>query len=134
MEVSLFPKPMQKNNKNHQGFTLIEVLLALVIIAISLTALLRATGQDLRHTYLLREKSIQHWVAWQAVAMIQANMITLKKGPQRTYNTNVLNQEWYWRPRIIEEPIKGIKKFTISLSNNQSGPFIETLTAYTLEP
>ena len=133
MEVSLFPKPAM-NKSSHQGFTLIEVLLALVIIAIALTALLRATGQDLRYTYHLKEKSIQHWVAWQAVSMIQTNMIPLKVGPQRTYNTKMLNKEWYWRPQIIQEPVQGVKKFTISVSDKQTGPFIETLTAYLLEP
>lgn len=38
------------------GFTLIEVLLALTIIAVALTALLKAIAQNVEHTQRIKEK------------------------------------------------------------------------------
>lgn len=123
---------MNKRNACILGFTLIEVLLALVIIAISLTALLRATGQDVRFTHRLKDKTVRHWVAKQAINQIQANIVTLRKSQPQTFQTNMLNQKWYWRASLSSSGIKGVAKVTISVSTKNSGPFLEALTAYKL--
>lgn len=117
---------------DHKGFTLIEVLLALVIIAISLTALLRATGQDVRYMHRLRHKTSEHWVARQAVTQIQSNLITVK-GQTQTLKTTMLGEDWYWRPQLKKTPIPNIHQIIISVSSNQSGPFQQTMVAYKLD-
>lgn len=46
---------MMRKSMN-KGFTLIEVLLALAVVAIALTALLKATSQDVANTQRIKEK------------------------------------------------------------------------------
>ena len=116
----------------HKGFTLIEVLLALVIIAISLSALLRATGQDIRYTHRLRHNTSAHWVARQAVTQIQSNFITVKDQKQ-TFKTKMLGEDWYWRPQLKKTPVAHVFQIIISVGTTQSGPFQQTIIAYKFE-
>ena len=51
-----------------QGMTLIEVLVALVIIAVGLSALIRSVNAGIVNTDYLREKSVAHWLAMNTVA------------------------------------------------------------------
>lgn len=127
-------KPLINCHKTKSGFTLIEVLLALMVIAISLTALLRATGQNIDTTHRIKEKSISHWIAMQGVAMIQLNMVQTNQSQESTQATTMLGERWYWRAKISSTPIKTIQQITISTSSKQSGPFQEELTAFRYLP
>lgn len=112
------------------GFTLIEVLLALAIIAIALTALLKVTAQNIENTHRIKEKTISHWVAMQGVSMIQLNLIQVNQSQESTQATTMLGERWYWRAKISSTPLKKVQQITISVSTNQSGPFREELTAF----
>jgi general secretion pathway protein I len=112
------------------GFTLIEVLLALAVIAIALTALLKATAQSIENTARIKEKSISHWVAVQGVTMIQLQLIELTPSQDSTQVTTMLNQKWYWRAKVSTTAIKHMQKITISVSQKQAGPFSEELIAF----
>ncbi|WP_188883546.1 type II secretion system minor pseudopilin GspI, partial [Alicyclobacillus cellulosilyticus] len=83
------------------GFTLIEVLLALAVLAIALTALLKATSQDVNYTQRIKERTISHWVAMQGVSAIQLGLITIPAGQPITEVTSMLNQNWYWRAQLL---------------------------------
>lgn len=114
----------------YSGFTLIEVLLALAIIAIALTALLKATAQNITITQRIKDKAISHWVATQGVSMIQLNLIEINPRQETTQATTMLGQTWFWRAKISKTPFKKTQKITISVSAKQSGPFSEELIAY----
>ena len=112
------------------GFTLIEVLLALAVIAIALTALLKSNAQTISNTQRVRDKAISHWVAMQAVSMIQLNLIELDPSQESTQATTLLGEKWYWRAKVLPTPIKTIQLMSISTSIKQSGPFQEELLAF----
>lgn len=121
---------MIKLRKTDLGFTLIEVLLALAIIAIALTALLKATAQNVENTGRIKEITISHWVAEQAVNMIQLGLFQPNPGQESTQTTNLLGQKWYWRASLQSTPVKKVQKIVISVSQDQIGPFREALTAF----
>ena len=121
-------------NNNLKGFTLIEVLLALAIIAIALTAMLKVTAQNIANTQRIKEKTISHWIAMQGVSMVQLNLIQVTSAQESTQVTNMLNQKWYWRAKVASTPIKKIQQITISVSQKQAGPFYEELTAFRYLP
>ncbi|HTE41188.1 MAG TPA: type II secretion system minor pseudopilin GspI, partial [Steroidobacteraceae bacterium] len=45
------------------GFTLIEVMAALIIVSLGMLAVIQAVSQTANNTAYLREKTIAHWVA-----------------------------------------------------------------------
>jgi general secretion pathway protein I len=110
------------------GFTLIEVLLALAVIAIAFTALLKTTAQDVAFTRRIKEKTIHHWVALQGVHMIQLGLLPLHQ--EVTEKTNMLGETWYWRAQVTPTPLKSLEKICITVSKRSSGPFSSPLWAY----
>ncbi|GGI76727.1 GspI family T2SS minor pseudopilin variant LspI [Legionella impletisoli] len=120
---------MNRSTKQN-GFTLIEVLLALAVLAIALTALLKATSQDVNYTQRIKERTISHWVAMQGVSAIQLGLITIPAGQPITEVTSMLNQNWYWRAQLLPGPFKKTQIISIKVSTSQSGPFTDELIAY----
>lgn len=116
------------------GFTLIEVLLALAVIAIALTALLQATAQNIQNTQRIKEKTMSHWIGMQGITMIQMNLIQVTPGQESTQLTTFINQNWYWKAKINPTPIKNMQEISISVSRKQSGPFEKELFAYRYAP
>lgn len=121
---------MKQSYKCLQGFTLIEVLLALTIIAIALTALLKSTAQTITNTQRLKEKTISHWVAMQGIAMIQSGLLVIKPNQDITKVTSLFNQRWYWRIILTKTNIKHMQKITITTSTNPSGPYTNPVIAW----
>lgn len=119
---------------SNKGFTLIEVLLALAVIAIAMTALLKATAENISGTTRLKDKTISHWVAMQGIAAVQTGILNLNPGQEITQVTSILGQAWYWRVKITDAPVESMQKITVTLSKNQSGPFTDPHTAFRYKP
>jgi general secretion pathway protein I len=112
------------------GFTLIEVLLALAVIAIALTALLKTSAQNVTNTNRIKDKTISHWVAMQGVAMIQLGLLQASTRQEITQVTEMFGQKWYWRVNTTGTGIKSVFKITIKTSKRQAGPFSDPLIAF----
>lgn len=79
-----------------RGLTLIEVLIALSIIAIALTAIIKATAQNIRATSYLRDKSIALYVAQNTINEARVGLIDLPLADEQLNETRmVLGQTWY---------------------------------------
>ncbi len=137
--TGMYTKPFSsevafQKRSNEAGFTLIEVLLALSIIAIALTALLKAISQNVETTRRIKEKNVSHWVAMQGVTMIQLNLLQINQSQETTQDTTMLNEHWYWRAKVSTTPQKNIQKIVISVSTEKIGPFREELQAFRYVP
>jgi len=81
--------------KTARGFTLIEVMVALAIIAIALASLIKASGSHTNAAGYLKSKTLAHYVAMNEIAKIQIdeswpNIGELKK------STEMAGVEWFW--------------------------------------
>jgi len=54
--------------RSRAGFTLVEVLIALAVVAIALVALVRAAGVQVQSFDALRERTLAVWVAANVVS------------------------------------------------------------------
>ena len=116
------------------GFTLIEVLLALMIIAIGVTALLKTIAFDIHTSMRVQEKTIQHLIAMNAIAELQMNMIPHSESATITQTTMIKGQKWYWRAVFNPTPIRTMQQMTVRVSHHQDGPFTSPILAYRYTP
>ena len=98
--------------KNH-GFTLLEVLIALAIIAISITALLKASIQSTVITERLKEKAASHWAAMYIIKSIELG--TISTNGTATNTITAIGKSFYWKAQSSPSPVKGMKKVNVQI-------------------
>lgn len=117
-----------------QGFTLVEVLIALLIIAIGLTALLKTGAQNIQSANRIKDKSISHLVGMSALAEVQMNAIHIQTNQESTHTTRLLGTTWYWRAKISPTQVRSMQQITVSVSPRPTGPFTNRLIGYRYAP
>lgn len=121
------------SSSRDRGFTLIEVLIALAITAIALTAIIKATSQAIRSTTHLQQKTIALWVAQDILNSARVNLIKLPiDGVEEKQPITMLNQSWWWQGYQENTPIKSIKKIQVYVfdqADEEATPLV-TLKSY----
>lgn len=78
-----------------KGFTLLEVMVALMILAIGLAAAVTTVTASVRNTAGLKERTFAEFVAMNELARIEING---NKKPNKTEgSTEMGGHEWYWK-------------------------------------
>ena len=109
--------------KSAKGFTLIEVMVALAIIAIALSSLIKASGNHTNSASYLKSKTLAHYVAMNEITQLQIekawpDLGTIKK------SSEMAGVEWYWTREVKKTGdesgnIRGLK-FTVFLDDDHT--------------
>lgn len=88
-----------------RGFTLLEVLVALAVLALALSAGIKGAGSNVENTAYLRDRTLAHWVAMNK--MTELDVFQKYPAPDNTERgTSVLaGHEWHWNVRTTLEKI-----------------------------
>lgn len=117
-----------------RGFTLVEVMVALMVIAIALPALLKALYQQVDGTAYLRDKSIAQWVANNKLA---ENRIQLARNDvlfrgERNGVEEMAGRDWYWWTTSEPTPVEDFYRLEIVVAGaeEQRDQPLYTLVGY----
>jgi general secretion pathway protein I len=88
-----------------RGFTLLEVLVALLLLSLALVALVRTTSLEARALAQLQESTYAQWVAANAIAELRLDTSTPTIG-ERDGSAEMAGRRWRWRMLIsgTDEP------------------------------
>jgi general secretion pathway protein I len=78
-----------------RGFTLLEVMIALAIIAIALGALISTSGSQANSAGYLKQKTLAHWVALNELTRLQATNTWPDIGDKKD-SVEMTGIEWFW--------------------------------------
>jgi general secretion pathway protein I len=95
-----------------RGFTLIEVVVALAVLAIGMTAVLHATSQAGHAGAYLKQKTIAHWVASNRAAEFSINREWPDPGVTSGTET-MANQAWEWEAEVQNTAVPELRLVTI---------------------
>jgi general secretion pathway protein I len=91
--------------RSASGFTLIEVLAALVIVALGMLGVIEAVSQQARNGAYLREKTIAHWIAMNVVTEQR-----LQPAPPPVADSSddveFAGQRWRWTMRRMDVSVR----------------------------
>jgi general secretion pathway protein I len=97
------------------GFTLLEVLIALAIVAIALSALIKATGDAAGNAAYMRERVFAQWVGENQLAELQARREWPDRGTRR--GTEELGERsWSWVRVVSDTPQAGVRRIDIEIA------------------
>jgi general secretion pathway protein I len=115
------------------GFTLIEVLIAVIILAIALIAVVKNTTLSASETSYLQQRSIAHWAAMDIMSQAQSGLIHIdQSGNNQNGTVTQLGQQWHWQLISNSTAQKNILKITVKIINSANKKQYANLQSYLL--
>ena len=110
------------------GFTLLEVLIALVVLAIAMTALYLASSGITQINGRLEDKTIASWVALNVIAKARIGLITPSTGENALQGQELMFQrQWAWHVSRYKTPDKNTSKIKVAVGSPNQQPVIEMI-------
>lgn len=91
---------------NQRGFTLIEVMFALLIVALTMGAIVETGGYSARRTSQLTEKTLASWIAQNQITLYRVKK-TWTNASSKNGTVEMAGIEWQWKMKIskTDEPL-----------------------------
>jgi general secretion pathway protein I len=122
-----------------KGFTLLEVLIALIVIALTMSAFIKVSSRYASHLYYLENKTFALWVAKNVANQISIGKIALSKNTSEFSGEEILFRRPYqWTAKVtpslegksIRADILVDLKSSKMLNNDQLSSLIHYVTYY----
>ena len=99
------------------GFTLIEVLVALAIVAIGMAAVLQALSASANTVLYLRDKMVAQWVGLNQIATVRLGLQPGQIPPvgNTTGDLDYAGRSWHWRQEVTALQVQGIVRIDVSV-------------------
>ncbi len=117
------------------GFTLLETLAALAVLAVALSSAIQAASGFARNAAYLRDRTLAHWVALNQATERRVRkewpQMGVIKGQER-----MGNRDWYWVVLVSSTPVDSIRKMEIEVrggAGEQAVP-LSRLEAFLVQP
>lgn len=116
-----------------RAFTLIEVMVALAIISLSLTAVAAKMGRLIDTSNAMRERTYASWIAQNKITELRlANVL-----PEVSVTSGEIeyaNSTWYWRAAIAESGIENLYRVNVTVFYPDNDSKVREVTGFIGEP
>lgn len=126
---------LSRKNRRLGGFTLVEVMVALAVVAVAVPALLLTLFQQIDGTEYLRDRSMASWVA--ANRLGELRLVVAKGGglPEGDLSgeARLAERDWYWWIEQETTEVPGFMRVEVNVAAQEDAEApLHTLTAFLL--
>lgn len=103
------------------GFTLLEVMVALTVLALALAAVIEGAGRAAGNARYLRDKTLANWVALNRITEVQV----LNQWPSVDVHRGtapMAGREWHWTMTVTATPDKDVRRAELEVRYERDGP------------
>ena len=96
------------------GFTLLEVMIALLVITLGIGAVINTTSESGWKSSQLRQRTIASWVAQNQIVEYRAKR-TWNNASSKSGQVEMANAEWVWRMRISKTDDPSLRRIDVDV-------------------
>ena len=96
------------------GFTLIEVLVALVIVAVGMAAVMSALSSSASTVNFLRDETFANWVGLNKIATLRLSGQQPQTGTTDG-DIDFGNRSWHWRQEVVTTDLPGVLRIEVKV-------------------
>jgi general secretion pathway protein I len=117
-----------------RGFTLIEVLVALAIVAIGMAAVMGAITSSAHTIAYMRDKMFAQWVAENQLATVRIAG-QMQQAGNSDGDLDYAGSKWHWRQEVAATEIPGVMRIDMhvrpaDVKGDDDGPWYTTMTGF----
>ncbi|MCU7959495.1 MAG: type II secretion system minor pseudopilin GspI [gamma proteobacterium symbiont of Bathyaustriella thionipta] len=101
--------------KTAKGFTLLEVLVALVVLALVMAGVMSFTARHSMNIQYLRDRSIAHWVAMNELVRLQLQDELPDTGSS-SGEASMAGRTWFWHQKVESTPDDAVRRVWIEVA------------------
>ncbi len=120
--------------KRAAGFTLLEVLVALAVLAIAMGAVIGAVTQSINTVGVLREQTFAGWVALNKVNELLLDPAAWPDEGSRKGEAELANRAWRWEGRFGKTDDPDMRRLEVTVRAGETGPILGKLVAFKGRP
>jgi len=111
-----------------QGLTLLEVMVALLIFALTGTAILKAAGDHLSSVGQIESVTFANWVASNRLNQLQLETTWPPKNNLKG-SMEMADRTWFWQQKVTKTNDGDLRAVTISVGEDKN--YVSTVTSVT---
>ena len=119
--------------KKPRGFTLVEVMVALVIAALGLAAVAASVSQMVDTGYAMQQRTYASWIAQNKIAELRLANV-LPDVSETSGEIDYVGREWSWQATISETGVDNLYRVDVQVGLRDGDENIRTVTGFIGEP
>lgn len=120
---------MPCKHRHASGFTLVEVLIALLIVTLGIAAAIQASGQSANNQIRLKEKTLAHWVAQNQLTELRLNEAFPSLGKDNG-SMDMGGERWRWEMETKATDAPNVRRVEISVKREDGDEPITDLIGF----
>ena len=116
-----------------RGFTLLEVMVALVIISLALAGVAGSMGQMIDTANTMRDRTYASWIAQNKVTELRLSGILPEVG-ETSGEEDYANTTWIWSAEVSETGVENLMKVDVSVFYPGDEQPVRVVTGFVGEP
>ena len=112
------------------GFTLLEVLVAMAVLAIAMGAIIGAATQSIQTVGALRDQTFAGWVALNQVNALLLDSEPWPEDGSRRGEAELAQRAWRWEARFEATDDPDLRRVEVTVRASADGPTLNALVAF----
>jgi len=102
------------DRSNCRGFTLVEVVVALAIVAIGMLAVFKTIGDTVNNVATLRDRTFAAWIADNRITEVRLSG-QMPSVDETEGDLDYAGRRWHWVARVSQTAVEGLRRMDVSV-------------------